>query len=199
MTEAAESMEISLTVNGEAVRRRVPVRQHLVDFLRLEFGLTAAHLGCEHGICGACSVRLDDRVVRGCLTIAVQADGATVQTVEGLPVQEPHPILVCLLLHPGVVQPHLPASMAADRCPPLRPPRVPKHVPETRSDTRREVAHEAVLDRAVPISAARIELAEADVQGLQDVAVEFVPLDAALEVLLPDRLGDPEDPIGAVR
>ena len=66
------------------MRRRVPVRQHLVDFLRLELGLTAAHLGCEHGICGACSVRLDGRVVRGCLTLAVQADGGKVETVEGL-------------------------------------------------------------------------------------------------------------------
>ena len=84
MTEPAETMEIALTVNGETVRRRVPVRQHLVDFLRLELGLTAAHLGCEHGICGACSVRLDGRVVRGCLTLAVQADGAAVVTVEGL-------------------------------------------------------------------------------------------------------------------
>jgi carbon-monoxide dehydrogenase small subunit len=84
MTEPVETLEIALTVNGEAVRRRVPVRQHLVDFLRLELGLTAAHLGCEHGICGACSVRLDGRVVRGCLTLAVQADGGTVETVEGL-------------------------------------------------------------------------------------------------------------------
>ena len=84
MTEAVEVMEISLTVNGEAVRRRVPVRQHLVDFLRLELGLTATHLGCEHGICGACSVRLDGRVVRGCLILAVQADGGKVETVEGL-------------------------------------------------------------------------------------------------------------------
>ncbi|MGE5146112.1 MAG: (2Fe-2S)-binding protein [Candidatus Eiseniibacteriota bacterium] len=84
MTEAVETMEIALTVNGETVRRRVDVRQHLVDFLRLELGLTAAHLGCEHGICGACSVRLDGKVVRGCLTLAVQADGATVETVEGL-------------------------------------------------------------------------------------------------------------------
>jgi aerobic carbon-monoxide dehydrogenase small subunit len=84
MTDAVETMEISLTVNGEAVRRRVTVRQHLVDFLRLELGLTAAHLGCEHGICGACSVRLDGKVVRGCLTLAVQADGSAVETVEGL-------------------------------------------------------------------------------------------------------------------
>ena len=62
----------------------MPVRQHLVDFLRIELGLTGAHLGCEHGICGACSVRVDGAVVRGCLMLAVQADGAEVVTIEGL-------------------------------------------------------------------------------------------------------------------
>ena len=59
-------------------------RQHLVDFLREDLGLTGSHLGCEHGVCGACSVRLDGQVVRGCLVLAVQADGRSVQTVEGL-------------------------------------------------------------------------------------------------------------------
>jgi carbon-monoxide dehydrogenase small subunit len=79
-----ESVAITLTVNGEAVVRMVPVRQHLVDFLRTELGLTGAHLGCEHGVCGACSVRVDGVVVRGCLMLAVQADGAEVVTIEGL-------------------------------------------------------------------------------------------------------------------
>ena len=79
-----ETMQIALTVNGERVVRTVPVRQHLVDFLRIELGLTAAHLGCEHGICGACSVRVDGAVVRGCLMLAVQTDGAAVVTLEGL-------------------------------------------------------------------------------------------------------------------
>jgi len=79
-----ETMAVSLTVNGERVSRIVPVRQHLVDFLRIELGLTGAHLGCEHGICGACSVRVDGVVVRGCLMLAVQADGAQVVTIEGL-------------------------------------------------------------------------------------------------------------------
>src|SRR5690606_1450616 len=83
-TEDTETMEIALTVNGEAVRRRVDVRRHLVDFLRLDLGLTGSYLGCENGICGACSVRLDGRVERGCLPLAVQADGCTVETVEGL-------------------------------------------------------------------------------------------------------------------
>jgi aerobic carbon-monoxide dehydrogenase small subunit len=60
------------------------VRQHLVDFLRTDLGLTGSHIGCEHGVCGACSVRVDGGVVRGCLMLAVQADGAEVVTIEGL-------------------------------------------------------------------------------------------------------------------
>ena len=79
-----ETQIITLTVNGEQVSRLVAVRQHLVDFLRTELGLTGSHLGCEHGICGACSVRVDGDVLRGCLILAVQADGAEVETVEGL-------------------------------------------------------------------------------------------------------------------
>jgi carbon-monoxide dehydrogenase small subunit len=79
-----ETTQISLTVNGEAVTRIVPVRQHLVDFLRTDLELTGSHIGCEHGVCGACSVRVDGRVVRGCLMLAVQADGAQVVTIEGL-------------------------------------------------------------------------------------------------------------------
>jgi len=78
------SMEISLTVNGEQITKTVPVRQHLVDFLRIELGLTGSHLGCEHGVCGACSIRVDGAVVRGCLMLAVQADGTKVVTIEGL-------------------------------------------------------------------------------------------------------------------
>ena len=79
-----ETREITLTVNGEMLTETVNVRQHLVDFLRLELGLTGSHLGCEHGICGACSVRVDGSVVRGCLMLAVQADGTEVMTIEGL-------------------------------------------------------------------------------------------------------------------
>jgi len=79
-----ETLRITVTVNGERVTRQVPVRQHLTDFLRTELGLTGSHIGCEHGICGACSVRLDGAVVRGCLLLAVQADGADVVTIEGL-------------------------------------------------------------------------------------------------------------------
>ena len=79
-----DMLQITLKVNGEDVTRTVAVRQHLVDFLRTELGLTGSHIGCEHGICGACSVRVDGAVVRGCLILAVQADGSEVVTIEGL-------------------------------------------------------------------------------------------------------------------
>ena len=81
---SAPTQEISLTVNGERVTRRVEPRQHLVDFLRLELQLTGSHVGCEHGVCGACTMRVDGAIVRGCLFLAVQADGAAVETIEGL-------------------------------------------------------------------------------------------------------------------
>lgn len=79
-----EQHEISLTVNGQKLRRSVAARQHLVDFLRVELGLTGSHLGCEHGVCGACTIRVNGEAVRGCLMLAVQADGAVVDTIEGL-------------------------------------------------------------------------------------------------------------------
>jgi carbon-monoxide dehydrogenase small subunit len=75
---------IRLTVNGEAVEATVLPRTHLADFLRDTVGLTGTHLGCEHGVCGACTVRLDGAIVRGCLVLAVQADGCVVETIEGL-------------------------------------------------------------------------------------------------------------------
>jgi aerobic carbon-monoxide dehydrogenase small subunit len=76
--------DIALTVNGEEVRERVDARRTLVDFLREELNLTGSHVGCEHGVCGACTVRLDGVIVRGCLTLAVQCDGARVDTIEGM-------------------------------------------------------------------------------------------------------------------
>jgi carbon-monoxide dehydrogenase small subunit len=76
--------DITLTVNGVAVRRRVEPRTHLVDFLREEIGLTGSHIGCEHGVCGACTVRVNGDIVRGCLMLAVQADGCKVDTIEGI-------------------------------------------------------------------------------------------------------------------
>ncbi|MDE0052237.1 MAG: (2Fe-2S)-binding protein [Rhodospirillales bacterium] len=78
------TVEIGLRVNGERATRRIEARMNLVDFLREELGLTGSHVGCEHGVCGACTVRLDGRIVRGCLMLAAQADGADVWTIEGL-------------------------------------------------------------------------------------------------------------------
>jgi carbon-monoxide dehydrogenase small subunit len=76
--------EITLTVNGERVVESVEARKSLVDFLREDLNLTGSHVGCEHGVCGACTVRVNGAIVRGCLTLAVQCDGATVETIEGL-------------------------------------------------------------------------------------------------------------------
>jgi len=79
-----KSLDIELTVNGSRLRRRVAARTHLVDFLREELGLTGSHAGCEHGVCGACTLRVDGEIVRGCLMLAVQANGRRVDTIEGL-------------------------------------------------------------------------------------------------------------------
>ena len=84
MTPARDRFDITLMVNGVSVSRRVEARQHLVDFLREELGLTGSHLGCEQGACGACTVRVNGEIVRGCLMLALQADGARVETIEGL-------------------------------------------------------------------------------------------------------------------
>jgi aerobic carbon-monoxide dehydrogenase small subunit len=78
------AIAIALTVNGEAVTVEVKPRLNLADFLREDLGLTGTHVGCEHGVCGACTVRLADEIVRACLTLAVQADGCAVETIEGL-------------------------------------------------------------------------------------------------------------------
>ena len=78
------ALDVTITVNGEAVTRRVEARQHLVDFLREELQLTGSHVGCEHGVCGACTLWVDGRIVRGCLMLAAQADGLRVDTIEGL-------------------------------------------------------------------------------------------------------------------
>lgn len=84
MTNLTPTCSIDVTINGQRARYDVEPRQHLVDFLRTELELTGSHLGCEHGVCGACTVKLDGVIVRGCLVLAVQADGKTVQTIEGL-------------------------------------------------------------------------------------------------------------------
>lgn len=79
-----DTIEIALSVNGAPVRRRVEPRQSLVDFLRNDLELTGSHVGCEQGVCGACTVRVDGSLVRGCLMLAVQADGCRVETIEGV-------------------------------------------------------------------------------------------------------------------
>jgi aerobic carbon-monoxide dehydrogenase small subunit len=78
------SVAIALTVNGELVSERIDARKTLVDFLREDLGLTGSHAGCEHGVCGACTVRVDGTIVRGCLMLAAQCDGSRVETIEGL-------------------------------------------------------------------------------------------------------------------
>lgn len=109
----SEAYEISLTVNGVPQRRSVSVRLTLADFLRHELELTGTHLGCEHGVCGACTVLIDGRSARSCLTLAVQADGCDITTVEALsangklnPLQQAfqeHHGLQCGFCTPGIL------------------------------------------------------------------------------------------------
>ena len=77
-------VDIRMTVNGETVAETVEPRITLVDFVRETLGLTGSHVGCEHGVCGACTVLVDGEIVRGCLTLAVQCEGARVETIEGV-------------------------------------------------------------------------------------------------------------------
>lgn len=84
MVNPGYEVDVSFVLNGKEVTRTVSARQHLGDFLREELHLTGTHLGCEHGVCGACSVRVDGCVVRSCLMLAAQADGCVVETIEGL-------------------------------------------------------------------------------------------------------------------
>jgi carbon-monoxide dehydrogenase small subunit len=77
-------VDITVTVNGETIEERVEARKTLVDFLREDLELTGTHIGCEHGFCGACTVRVDGAIARGCLTLAVQCNGSTVETIEGV-------------------------------------------------------------------------------------------------------------------
>jgi carbon-monoxide dehydrogenase small subunit len=84
MIAPAERLSIRLTVNGRVIEREVAARRSLADFLREDLGLTGTHVGCEHGVCGACTVLVDGESARSCLLFAVQLDGATVTTIEGL-------------------------------------------------------------------------------------------------------------------
>jgi aerobic carbon-monoxide dehydrogenase small subunit len=82
--EPLAEVDIELRVNEEVVRARVPSRRLLVDFLREDLDLTGTHIGCEHGICGACTLLIDGVPVRSCITLAVQADGHDITTIEGI-------------------------------------------------------------------------------------------------------------------
>ncbi|MEQ9812199.1 MAG: (2Fe-2S)-binding protein [Azospirillaceae bacterium] len=79
-----ESIPVSLTVNGRRVEATIPARLTIVDFLRDHLGLTGTHVGCAHGVCGACTVRVDGAIIRGCLTLTAQLDGGTIETIEGV-------------------------------------------------------------------------------------------------------------------
>jgi aerobic-type carbon monoxide dehydrogenase small subunit (CoxS/CutS family) len=115
---------VQVTVNGRRHREEVEARLLLSDFLRGRLGLTGTHVGCEHGVCGACTVRLDGVAVRSCLVLAAQADGAEIVTVEGLaqdggltPLQEAfrrHHALQCGFCTPGIL---MAALDFVERCP----------------------------------------------------------------------------------
>lgn len=103
---------IGVTVNGRPYERRVSTRKNLADFLREDLGLTGTHVGCEHGVCGACSVLVDGVLVRSCLMFAVQCDGNAITTIEGLGEHELHAVqqafwdhhaLQCGFCTPGMV------------------------------------------------------------------------------------------------
>lgn len=98
------NQEITLTVNGKTYTRVVSHRFHLADFLRQELKLTGTHLGCEHGVCGACTIIVDGVPVRSCLMLAVQADGAKITTIEGLANEDGtlHPLQQAFIDHHGL-------------------------------------------------------------------------------------------------
>jgi aerobic-type carbon monoxide dehydrogenase small subunit (CoxS/CutS family) len=107
-------IDVAVTVNGEKIERRVSVRMLLSDFLRHELGLTGTHVGCEHGVCGCCTVHIDGRSARSCLTLAAQVDGSSIRTIESVAAPDGtlHPIqqafrechaLQCGYCTPGMV------------------------------------------------------------------------------------------------
>ena len=114
MSEPASEFRIEMTINGRRQAGRIEARKSLGDFLREDAGYTGVHLGCEHGVCGACTVIVDGKAVRSCLMLAVQADGSEVTTVEGMAAPDGtfHPVqaalrdehaLQCGFCTPGVV------------------------------------------------------------------------------------------------
>ena len=98
-----EKFDITLNINGRDYAARTEPRRTLVDVIRDDCGLTGTHIGCEHGICGACTIILDDEAVRACLMFAIQADGKKIRTVEGLANGETlHPIQQAFIDHHGL-------------------------------------------------------------------------------------------------
>jgi len=95
---------IKLSVNGKSVETTVDSRMHLADFLRKELALTGTHIGCEHGVCGACTVLVNGATARACLMLAVQADGCSVETIESVAASDGtlHPIQAALSRHHGL-------------------------------------------------------------------------------------------------
>ena len=89
-----KTAQITLTINGEKHIEDVPVRMNLADFIRTKIGLTGTHVGCEHGVCGACTLFLDGVTIRSCLTLAVQADGSEITTIEGFETDKNASVLI---------------------------------------------------------------------------------------------------------
>ena len=153
-------MTINLTVNGRRVERAVEPRMHLADFLREELHLTGTHIGCEHGICGACTVLMNGDSVRACLTFAVQADGAEITTVEGLgrvgdlsPLQQAfreHHALQCGFCTPGMLMTTIDLMR--------------KDIPPTSADVRdalsgnlcRCTGYQSIVEAVLAVMAARV-------------------------------------------
>ena len=99
----SEPVEVTLTINGRRYAVRLEARRTLVDAIRDDCGLTGTHVGCEHGVCGACTVLLDGMPIRACLMFAVQAEGAAIRTVEGLAAGDAlHPLQRAFMAHHGV-------------------------------------------------------------------------------------------------
>ncbi len=95
MPAPAQHLAVELTINGRKFSGNVEARRTLADFIREDAGLTGTHLGCEHGACGACTVQIDGALARSCLTLAAQANGAAIRTVEGLATGEClHPVQI---------------------------------------------------------------------------------------------------------
>lgn len=125
----SQTQDITVRVNGEQLQVSIPVRMNLVDFLREQLGLTGSHVGCEQGVCGACTVAMDGVMVRGCLLLAVQADGASITTIEafskhatGEALQQSfvdHNALQCGYCTPGMLASaieYVDAGGSTDRC-----------------------------------------------------------------------------------